>query len=276
MNAVLYHFFVGLVGIAMVYPILWMVSASFKETADIWQNISSIWPKSLHLENYSNGWKGFGGISFTTFYKNSFIYSGFGTLFQVASSAVVAYGFARIEFSGKRICFALMLSTMMLPDQVRMIPQYILFNELGWVNSFAPLLVPRLGGAAFFIFMIIQFIRGIPTELDEAAMIDGCGKAGIFFRIILPQLTPAMITAAIFSFYWTWDDFMTPLIYLNSPKMYTVSVALRAFSDRGGGGATDWGAIFAMSTLSLLPVFIIFVAFQRYLVEGISTTGLKG
>jgi multiple sugar transport system permease protein len=163
---------------------------------------------------------------------------------------------------------------MMLPDQVRMIPQYILFNQIGWVNTFYPLLVPRLGGAPFFIFMIIQFIRGIPTELDEAAMIDGCSRAGIFFRIILPQLTPAIITAAIFSFYWTWDDFMGPLIYLNKPDLYTVSVALRSFADPSS--ATDWGAIFAMSTLSLLPVFALFVFFQRYLVEGIATSGLKG
>jgi multiple sugar transport system permease protein len=167
-----------------------------------------------------------------------------------------------------------MLTSMMLPDQIRLIPQYIMFSELDWVNSFKPLLVPRLGGAPFFIFMIAQFIRGIPTELDEAAMMDGCTKGGIFFRIILPQLKPAIITAAIFSFYWTWDDFMTPLIYLNSPDLYTVSVALRAFADPSG--TTDWGAIFAMSSLSLVPVFVIFVFFQRYLVEGIATTGLKG
>lgn len=274
LRSILYHLLVGLVGLGMIYPILWMVAASFKETSEIWTNVSSLFPKELRFENYSNGWKGFGGISFATFYKNSFIYAGFGTLFQVTASAIVAYGFARIEFTGKRFWFAVMLLSMMLPDQVRQIPQYILFNEIGWVNTFYPLLVPRLGGGAFFIFMIVQFIRGIPTELDEAAMIDGCSKGGIFFRIILPQLKPAIITAAIFSFYWTWDDFMTPLIYLNSPKMYTVSVALRAFADPSS--STDWGAIFAMSTLSLLPVFIIFVIFQRYLVEGIATSGLKG
>jgi multiple sugar transport system permease protein len=273
-RAVIYHVGVGLIGIGMIYPILWMFSASLKETSDIWTDVSSLIPKSVHLENYSNGWKGFGSLSFSTFYKNSFIYAGFGTLFQVTASAVVAYGFARIEFTGKRFWFSLMLTSMMLPDQIRLIPQYIMFSELDWVNSFKPLLVPRLGGAPFFIFMIVQFIRGIPTELDEAAMIDGCSRGGIFFRIILPQLKPAIITAAIFSFYWTWDDFMTPLIYLNSPDLYTVSVALRAFADPSG--TTDWGAIFAMSSLSLVPVFIIFVFFQRYLVEGIATTGLKG
>lgn len=274
LKGLLYHVFVGLIGLGMVYPILWMVAASFKETSEIWTHVDSLIPQALHLENYSNGWKGIGGITFTTFYKNSFIYAGLGTLFQVSASAVVAYGFARVDFAGKRIWFTLMLGTLMLPDQVRMIPQYIVFDKLGWVNTFYPLLVPRLGGAPFFIFMIVQFIRGIPTELDEAALIDGCSKGGIFFRIILPQLKPAIITASIFSFYWTWDDFMTPFIYLTQPELHTVSVALRSFSDPAS--ATDWGAIFAMSTLSLVPIFVIFIFFQRYLVEGIATTGLKG
>lgn len=273
-SAVLYHTIVGLIGLGMIYPIVWMVSASFKETDEIWTNVESLVPEKVRLENYSNGWRGFGGISFKTFYKNSFIYAGFGTLFQVAASAVVAYGFARVEFFGRRILFGLMLMSLMLPSQILLIPQYVMFHRLEWIGTFYPLLLPRLGGAPFFIFMIIQFIRGIPTELDEAALIDGCSKVGIFFRIIMPQLTPAIVTAAIFSFYWTWDDFLTPFLYLNAPERYTVSVALRSFADPGS--TTDWGAIFAMSSLSLLPVFVIFIFFQRYIVEGIATTGLKG
>jgi multiple sugar transport system permease protein len=166
------------------------------------------------------------------------------------------------------------MSTLLLPVQVQIIPQYIVFTKLGWLNTFLPLLLPRFGGQAFFIFMIMQFIRGIPGELDDAAAIDGCGKVGIFFRVILPLITPVLVAAAIFSFYFTWGDFFTPLIYLNDPKLYTISVALRAFADPAG--ATDWGAIFAMSALSLVPVFVIFVLFQRYLVQGISTTGLRG
>jgi multiple sugar transport system permease protein len=137
-----------------------------------------------------------------------------------------------------------------------------------------PLLLPRLGGDVFFIFMIMQFIRGIPIDLDEAAMIDGADQFGIFFYIILPQLKPAVITAAIFSFYWTWEEFLQPLIYLNKPSLYTVSVALRSYADPGT--VNDWGAVFAMLTLSLVPVFLLFVFFQRYLVEGIATTGMKG
>jgi ABC-type anion transport system duplicated permease subunit len=142
------------------------------------------------------------------------------------------------------------------------------------VPIFYPFLLPRMGGQAFFIFMIIQFIQSIPTDPDEAALIDGYSKAGTFFRIILPQLKPAMITTALFAFYWAWEDFLTPLLYLNEPKLYSVSLALRTFADPSG--QSDWGAIFAMSSLFLVPVFAILVVFQRYLVQGIATTGLKG
>jgi multiple sugar transport system permease protein len=272
-RTLLYHILVGALGFVMLYPILWLFASSFKGPGEIWTNVSSLIPQSFSLQNYVSGWRGFGGITFATFYTNSFIYAGIGTVLAVTASALVAYGFARIQFTGRKFWFACMLATLMLPVQVQIIPQYIIFSEIGWINTFYPLLLPRIGGQAFFIFMIMQFIRGIPRDLDEAAEMDGCGKAGIFFRIILPQITPALITAAIFSFYWTWEDFLTPLIYLNAPSLYTVSLALRSFADPSG--ATNWGAIFAMSSLSLVPVFVIFIVFQRFLVEGISTTGLK-
>lgn len=273
-NSLIYHLAVAFIAVVMLYPILWMFASSLKARDEIWTNVNSLVPEEVHFENYENGWQGFGGITFLTFYKNSFIYAGLGTLFQVSTSAFIAYGFSRVTFRGRSIWFSIMLLTLMLPTQVLIIPQYIIFSKLGWINTFYPLLLPRLGGEVFFIFMIVQFIRGIPIDLDEAAAIDGCSKVGIFFRIILPQLKPAIITAAIFSFYWTWDDFLAPLVYLTDPNLYTVSVALRAFSDPSG--MTDWGAIFAMLSLSLVPVFIVFIVFQRYLTEGISTTGLKG
>ncbi|HLA43076.1 MAG TPA: carbohydrate ABC transporter permease [Aggregatilineales bacterium] len=273
-SSLIYHIAVAFVGIVMLYPIVWMFSSSFKDASEIWNQVNSLIPNSLHLENYERGWNGFGGITFATYYKNSTIYTVLGVLFHVSTSAIIAYGFARIKFVGRNIWFAIMLLTLMLPSQVLFIPQYIIFAKLDWINTFYPLLIPRLGGEVFFIFMIVQFIRGIPIDLDEAAMIDGCSRVGVFFRIILPQLKPAIITAAIFSFYWTWEDFLGPLIYLTKPNKYTVSVALRAFADPSG--MTDWGAIFAMMSLSLIPVFVVFVVFQRYLVEGISTTGLKG
>jgi multiple sugar transport system permease protein len=270
----IYHGAVMLIGFIMIYPILWLFSSSLKGTDEIWTNAASLIPKNLTFENYINGWAGFGGISFATFFLNSLIYAVIGTIGSVFSSAVIAYGFARIRFTARGFWFTCMMLTLMLPIQVQIIPQYIFFSWLDWINTFFPLLLPRFFGNPFFIFLIMQFIRGIPAELDEAAEIDGCSKAGIFFRIILPLTQPALITAAIFSFYWTWEDFLTPLIYLNDIKLFTVSVALRSFADPSA--ATDWGAIFAMSALSLVPVFIIFILFQRYLVEGISTSGLKG
>ncbi len=269
-----YHGFMIGFGLVMLYPLLWLLGSSFKGPSEIWTNVSSLIPKIPTPENYVHGWAGFGSVTFATFYKNSFIYAGIGTILTVGSSAVVAFGFTRIRFVGRQFWFAVMMSTLLLPVQVQIIPQYIVFTKLGWLNTFLPLLLPRFGGQAFFIFLIMQFIRGIPGELDDAAAIDGCGKAGIFFRVILPLITPVLVVAAIFSFYFTWGDFLNPLIYLNDPKLYTISVALRAFADPAG--ATDWGAIFAMSALSLVPVFVIFVLFQRYLVQGISTTGLRG
>jgi multiple sugar transport system permease protein len=167
-----------------------------------------------------------------------------------------------------------MILTLMLPAQVQLVPQYIMFNKLGWVNTYLPLVIPRLCGQAFFIFMIMQFIRGIPRELDEAAEMDGASRIRVFFSIILPLILPVLITASIFCFYWTWEEFQGPLIYLSNPKLYPVSLALRAMSD--ANSVTNWGAIFAMASLSLIPVIAIFIFFQRYLVQGISTTGLKG
>jgi multiple sugar transport system permease protein len=273
-GSVIYHVCTCALGILMLYPVIWLFSSSFKAPDEIWTNVNSLIPHQFRLENYVEGWQGFGGITFLTFYKNSLIYASIGTLFTVTASAVVAYAFARLRFAGRGLLFSIMLLTLMLPTQVLIIPQYVIFSKLDWINTFLPLLLPRLGGDAFFIFMIVQFIRGIPIDLDEAAMIDGASKVGVFFKIILPQVVPAVVTAAIFSFYWTWDDFLTPLVYLQTPNMYTVSVALRNFSDEGG--LTNWGAVFAMLGLSLVPVFLIFVFFQRYIVEGIATTGLKG
>ena len=273
-NSVVYHIVVLVIGVFMLYPIVWLFSSSFKAPDQIWTTVRSLVPQEFHFENYATGWQGFGGISFATFYKNSFIYAGLGTLFTVTASALVAYGFSRVKFVGRNFWFAVMLMTLMLPSQVLLIPQYIIFSRLNWLNTFLPLLVPRLGGDVFFIFLIVQFIRGIPIELDEAALIDGCGKVGIFFRIILPQIKPALVTAAIFSFYFTWEDFLGPLIYLTNPHLYTISVALRSFSDPTG--VSNWGGVFAMLSLSLVPVLVIFIFFQRYLVQGIATTGLKG
>ncbi|GAB1484114.1 carbohydrate ABC transporter permease [Treponema sp.] len=273
-SSVLFHLSASLLGFFMIYPIIWLAGNSFKPDSELWTRVFAILPLEPTLKHFINGWKGFGGVSFAWFYRNSFIYAGAGTLLAILSSAVISFGFARINFPGKKFWFACMLATLMLPTQVQIIPQYIVFAKLGWLNSFLPLLVPRLFGQAFFIFMFVQFIRGIPTDLDEAAEIDGCGKLRLFGEILLPLLKPAMFTASIFSFYWTWNEFLTPLIYLNSPKLYTISLALRSFADPSG--LTDWGAIYAMSFLSIVPVIALFIAFQKYLTQGIATTGMKG
>ncbi|NLK29161.1 MAG: carbohydrate ABC transporter permease [Clostridiales bacterium] len=261
-------------GIIMVYPLLWMIMSSFKENNEIFSDAASLVPKEFRFENYINGWKGFAKISFATFFKNSFFISIVGTIGTVLSSAFVAFGFARLKFKGRNFWFTSMLITMMLPFQVIMIPQYIIFNKLGWVGTFLPLIVPSFFGGAFFIFLIIQFIYGLPKELDEAAKIDGCNYYNIFFRIILPLICPSLVTCVIFSFMWKWDDFMGSLLYLNKPSTYTVTLALKMFADPTS--ITDWGAMFAMATLSIIPIFVIFIFFQKYLVEGISTEGLKG
>ncbi|HEX8968601.1 MAG TPA: carbohydrate ABC transporter permease [Chloroflexota bacterium] len=273
-RSVVYHAAVILFGVVMLYPLLWMAASSFKTADEVFSDVTSLIPRHFTLDNYVQGWAGFGGISFVTFFRNSLIYSVGGTILVVCSSALNAYGFARLQFAGRRFWFVTVLLTLMLPIQVQVIPEYIVFSKLGLLNTFWPLLLPRVGGQAFFIFMIMQFIRGIPRELDDAAAIDGCGHFGVFWRIIVPLISPALVTAAIFSFYFTWGDFLHPLIYLNDPRLYTISVALRTYSDPAG--VSNWGAIFAMATLALVPVFGVFVLFQRYIVEGISTAGLSG
>lgn len=271
----IYHLIVCGFGIIMIYPLIWMVMSSFKSTSTIFVTASNLIPESFTLENYINGWKGFAGIGFGQFFKNSLFISIIATIGTVFSSAMVAFGLARCRFSGRKILFGAMLVSMMLPAQVLMIPQYLWYQKLGWVGSFIPLIVPYFFAIqGFFVYLIMNFIDGIPTELDEAAKIDGCSYYGIFIRIILPLIKPALITAGIFSFMWRWDDFLSALLYVSNSVKYPVSLALKLFCDPGS--SSDYGAMFAMATLSILPAVLIFIFFQKYLVEGISTSGLKG
>ena len=195
----------------------------------------------------------------------------FGT---VISSSLVAYALSRVRFRGRKFWFTCMLVTMMLPTQVIMIPQYLIYYRLGLVPGYVPLILPYFCGQAFFIYQMMQFMQGIPKDLDEAATIDGCSKYQIYSRIILPLMKPSIVTTVIIQFYWKWDDYMGPLLYLSRPQSYTVSIAIKLFAD--SASTTDYGAMFAMSTLSLIPVFLIFLFFNRYLVQGIGTSGLKG
>jgi multiple sugar transport system permease protein len=273
-GSIIYHCFIMIFGFFMMYPVLWLIASSFKNSSEVFTNAASLIPKSFNFSNYADGWKGFGGVTFGTFFKNSFVIVILSLIGQVSSSALVAYGFARIKFKGRNFWFACMIVSMMMPGEILMIPQYLMFSKLHWINSYKPLIIPSFFGLPFFIFLMIQFISGLPNELDESAKIDGCNTFDIFLKIILPLLTPALITSLIFSFYWKWQDFFGPLLYLNKAKLYPVSLALKLFADPSS--QTNYGAMFAMSVLSLLPVFILFIAFQKYLVEGISTTGMKG
>lgn len=273
-SQIILYVVVVVVGVAMLYPVLWMVMSSFKSNSDVFGSAGTLIPPTWHASNYGQGWQGFGGVSFGRFFANSFFVVILSTLGSVVSSALIAYGFARFRFPGKRIWFVCMMATMMLPPEIVIIPQYIMFDKFHWLNTYLPLILPTFFGTPFFVFLIMQFIRTLPPSLEEAAMIDGCNTFNRFIRIIVPLIVPAIMTSAIFSFYWRWDDFLGPLIYLTKPKLYTVSLAIKMFADPDA--VSNWGAMFAMATLSLLPILILFFSFQKYIVEGISTSGLKG
>nr|WP_211116316.1 carbohydrate ABC transporter permease [Glycomyces buryatensis] len=268
----IFHLLLIAAGMVMIYPLLWMLSASFKPIEEIFSDPGLI-PTQWEWSNYSEGWNAL-PHPFHKYIFNSLIIVAGCILGNLVSCSMAAYAFARLRFPFRGMFFAIMLGTIMLPIHVIIIPQYILFNNIGWVDTFWPLLVPKLLATdAFFVFLMVQFIRGLPKELDEAASIDGCGYWGTYLRVIMPLCMPALATTAIFTFIWTWNDFYSQLIYLRDPDMQTVPLALRLFMD--SQGQTSWGALFAMSIVALGPIFGFFLAGQRYLVRGIATTGIK-
>lgn len=267
------HAFLIMLCIAMMYPLLWMLRGSVSPSQEIF-NSASVIPSSLSWDNYISGWEA-NPPGFGRFLLNSFIVCSLVVIGNLISCTLTAYAFARLNFPMKPFLFSVMLMTVMLPGHVVLIPQYSMFHQLGWVNTYLPLVVPKfLATDAFFIFLLVQFIRTIPKELDEAAEVDGCGHFGIFWRVIVPLLGPALATTAVFTFIWTYEDFMTPLIYLGNINNYTVPLGLRMFMN--AQGQDSYGQLFAMSLVSLIPIFLIFIVFQRRLVEGIASTGLKG
>lgn len=258
---------------AVLYPLFWMLSTSFKPEHEIVGGISLL-PTDPTAKNYPEGWSTL-DVSFGRFFLNSAFIAGATVVANCASCLLAAYAFARLRFRARKVWFAAMIGTLLLPHHVLIVPHYILFKTFGWIGTSAPLIVPKmLATEAFFVFLMVQFMRGIPRELDEAATIDGCGPYQVFRQIIFPLSRPALVTTAIFSFIWTWNDFLSQLIYLSDLERITVPVALRNFLDSSGENAL--GPMIAMSVLSLIPVFIFFVAFQRMLVQGINTSGLKG
>ncbi|GAA4428110.1 carbohydrate ABC transporter permease [Georgenia halophila] len=271
-RSALKHAVLIVAGVGMLYPLLWMLSSSFKPNDVIFREPGLI-PSAIDLSNYPDGWTAL-LHPFSHYLLNSTIIVAGAVVGNLISASLAAYAFARLNFRGRGLWFAIMLISIMLPIHVIIVPQYVLFSELGWINTFLPLVVPKfLATDAFFVFLMVQFFRGIPKELDEAARLDGAGHGRIFFQIMLPLSLPALATTAIFTFIWSWNDFFSQLIFLTSPEMYTVPIALSTFVD--STGQSSWAALFAMSIVSLIPVFFVFLFGQKYLVKGIATTGIK-
>lgn len=275
MSSVGFHIFSLFLGFFMIYPLLWLVASSFKSNDTMFTNTYSLIPQTWDLiKNYSSGFQGVGGVSFATFFGNSILVTVIGTILTIFCSLMAAYALARIEFVGSKLWFGCVMMTLMIPSQVMIVPQYIILRQLNLIDTKIALVLPWAFGYAFFIFQMVQFFRGIPRELDEAAMIDGCGRIGILFRILAPVAQPSIITCSIFAFYWIWQDFFQPLIFINNPKNFTIPLALNMYLDPNS--YNNYGGLFAMSVVSLIPVILFFICFQKYIVEGIATDGIKG
>lgn len=258
----------------ILYPVVWLVGASLKPGDEIVGSLELL-PGRPIADNYRRLTRGIADIPVSTFFTNSLVLAVGSVVGVLISCSLAAYAFARIRFAGRKLLFAVMISTLLLPFQVLIIPQYVLFQKLGLINTYVPLLLGKyLAADAFFVFLMVQFMRNLPRELDEAARLDGCGHLRVYWSIVLPLCRPALITSAIFTFIWSWNDFIGPLLYLNEPDKYTVSLGLKMFIDQDS--VADYGGMVAMSLVALLPVLLFFLAFQRHLVEGAATSGLKG
>jgi multiple sugar transport system permease protein len=270
--SVLKHALLIAIAIVMLYPLLWMVASSLRPNDEIFTS-PGLFIDTFDFSHYEDGWNAL-APPFSTYLINSGLVVLGSVIGNLISCSLAAYAFARLSFRFKPLAFIAMLVGIMLPIHVLIIPQYVMFAQLGWINTFLPLILPKfLAIDAFFIFLMVQFIRGIPKELDEAARIDGAGHFRIFGQVILPLMVPALATTAIFTFIWTWNDFFSQLIFVTKPDLRTVPVALRSFID--AQSISDYGALFAMSIVSLIPLFLVFLFGQRFLLRGIATTGGK-
>lgn len=275
LSSVGFHVFSLALGFLMIYPLLWLVASSFKSNDTMFTNTYSLIPETWDaIKNYTSGFEGIGGVPFSTFFYNSVFVTVTGTALTIFCSLLAAYALARIDFAGAKLWFGCVIMTLMIPNQVMIVPQFIILKQLNLVDTKIALILPWAFGYAFFIFQMVQFFRGIPKDLDEAAMLDGCGKIGTLFRVLVPIAQPSIITCSIFAFYWIWQDFFQPLIFINSPKNYTIPLALNMYLDPNS--YNNYGGLFAMSVVSIIPVILFFIAFQKYIVEGIATDGIKG
>ncbi|MGM0123366.1 oligogalacturonide transport system permease [Enterococcus sp. AZ194] len=275
LSSALRYLILTIVAIVMIYPILWLVGASFKTNTEIFTEIGFI-PKRIDFTPYIEGWNTRTEYTFTTYFMNTFQIVVPKIIFCLISSTLTAYGFARFNFKFKNVLFALLMATMFLPAVVTRIPLYIFWKQFNMLDTYIPLIAPTVfAQEPFFVFMLIQFLRSIPRDLDEAATMDGCNSFQILWRILLPQLKPALISCIIFQFVWSFNDFLGPLIYVSSVDKYPVALALKMSIDTSSG-VVAWNQILAMSLISLLPALILFFSAQKYFVEGVTSSGIKG
>ena len=275
LDSVKFHALVMAIGFIMVYPLIWLFASSLKSNDTMFLNTYSLIPIKLDAAvNYLGAWKGVAGVSLLTFLGNSAFVTIVGTIGCVFTSILAAYAFTRVHFRFSRFWFSCVLVTMMIPTQVMVVPQYIILKKMNLIDTRIALILPWFFGGGFFIFLLVQSLKAIPRELDEAAQIDGCGHFRILFNILVPILKPSIVTASIFSFYWIWQDFFQPLIFMSTTSKFTLPLALNMYLDPNS--YNNYGSLFAMSVISLLPILIFFIFFQKYLVDGIAMDGIKG
>ena len=273
-KTILSYLVIAVIGLVLLYPILWMFFAAFKTNDEIFGS-TKLLATHYSFQNFIDGWRGSGTMTYAVYFWNTFRLVIPVTLLTLVSSTLVAYGFARFNFPFKKALFSLLIATLMLPNAVIIIPRYTLFAKFGWIDTYIPFYaLAALACYPFFIFMLVQFLRGIPRDLDESAYIDGCGTFRTLMQIILPLMKPSLFSAALFQFMWTYNDYFNSLILINSGKKYTVSLALRLSLD--SESVINWGKIMATSFVVVLPLILLFFMAQKYFVEGIATSGLKG
>jgi ABC-type glycerol-3-phosphate transport system permease component len=258
------------VAAVLILPLYWMLATALKTPQSTFAIPPEWVPSTLEWQNFV---RVFEEVPFGRFLLNTLLLVVLNIVGELFAVTLVAYGFARLRFPGRSFLFLLMLSTLMIPYHVTLVPRFILFSELGWINTYLPLFVPAFTGSSFLIFLVRQYMMSIPFELDEAAYIDGASRFGVFWRIILPLSRPALVLVVVFTFVGVWNDFLQPLIYLNSPEMFTVSLGLSFFQ---GTRETNWNLLMAGSLMATLPPLLLFFFAQRQLIGGISIEGLKG
>ncbi len=262
--------FLLLIGVFLITPFYWMIATSFKTTSQLFELPPTWIPNPIAFENYL---RVFDQIPFHLFIRNSFVLAFFNIVGHVFSCTLVAYGFSRFRFPGRKILFLVLLGTLMIPPTVTLVPRYFMFAKLQLINTYWPLILPSFGGNAYLIFLMRQYMMTIPMDLDEAALIDGANRWQILRYIIAPLSKPAIVLVVVFTFVWTWNDFMDPLIFINDFEKFPVSVGLSFFRSTN---YTSWELLMAGSLMALLPPAILFLIFQRRLIGGIAVTGSKG